>query len=75
MSIHCPFSKAFEVKASYIKLFKYDCQHSAVICIVKAARSGEEQTQVRRPHLHPPTLHQVAICLALRWRNVLVISQ
>lgn len=74
MSIHCPFSKAFEVKASYIKLFKHDCQHSAVICFVKAACDGEEKTQVRCPP-QSPTIHQVAISLALRWRNVLVISQ
>lgn len=46
--------KAFDVKASYIKLFKHNCQHSAVICIVKAACGGEEKRQVHCPHLHPP---------------------
>lgn len=58
MSIHCPFSKAFEVKASYIKLFKHDCQHSAVICFVKAACDGEEKTQVRCPP--PPITHHTS---------------
>lgn len=50
MSIHHPFSPAFEVKASYVKLFKHDCQHSAVICIVKAACGEEEKTQDLCPH-------------------------
>lgn len=54
MSIHCPFSKAFEVKASYIKLFKRDCQHSAVICIVKSACSGRRKDTGSSPP-PPPT--------------------
>lgn len=52
------------------------CQHTAVICIVKIGLQwGRKDTGSLSPTASPPTLHQVASCLASRWRNVLVISQ
>lgn len=45
--IHCPSSKVFKVK-DYIKSFKHNCQHSAVIWIAEVACGQEEKTQVHR---------------------------
>lgn len=59
MSISCPLKKAFEIKASHMKLFRHDCQHLTVICIVKTVCSVEEKLP---PHLWPPaTFHRVGV--------------
>lgn len=46
-----------------------------MICTVKVDCSLEGKTQHHWPHLHFPSLLQVAICSALHWRNMLLISE